>query len=99
MYGRRGMDQTMLILSAIVTTCTSISSPRTSAFRRRHSSTKKTGEVFPGTPEIRKGYMYANDQPGFGIDIDEKAAAKYPYKTDFESRGNDRLLDGTIVRP
>jgi hypothetical protein len=60
---------------------------------------EKTGEVFPGTPEIRKGYMYANDQPGFGIDIDEKAAAKYPYKTDFEGRGNDRLLDGTIVRP
>jgi hypothetical protein len=43
--------------------------------------------------------MYANDQPGFGIDIDEKAVAKYPYKTDFEGRGNDRLLDGTIVRP
>jgi mannonate dehydratase len=55
--------------------------------------------VFTGTPEIRKGYMYANDQPGFGIDIDEKAAAKYPYKTDFESRGNDRMLDGSIVRP
>jgi mannonate dehydratase len=60
---------------------------------------EKTREVFPGTPDIRKGYMYANDQPGFGIDIDEKAAAKYPYKTDFEGRGNDRMLDGTIVRP
>jgi mannonate dehydratase len=60
---------------------------------------EKTREVFPGTPEIRKGYMYANDEPGFGIDIDEKAAAKYPYKTDFEGRGNDRMLDGTIVRP
>jgi mannonate dehydratase len=58
-----------------------------------------TREVFPGTPEIRKGYIYSNDQPGFGIDIDEKAAAKYPYKTDFEGRGNDRMLDGTIVRP
>jgi mannonate dehydratase len=58
-----------------------------------------TREVFPGTPAIRKGYIYSNDQPGFGIDIDEKAAAKYPYKTDFESRGNDRMLDGTIVRP
>ena len=60
---------------------------------------EKTREVFPGTPEIRKGYMYANDQPGWGIDIDEKAAAKYPYKTPFETRGNDRMLDGTIVRP
>ena len=60
---------------------------------------EKTREVFPGTPEIRKGYIYSNDQPGFGIDIDEKAAAKYPYKTDFQDRGNDRMLDGTIVRP
>lgn len=58
-----------------------------------------TREVFPGAPEIRKGYMYANDQPGWGIDIDEKAAARYPYKTDFESRGNQRFLDGTISRP
>ncbi len=60
---------------------------------------EKTREVFPGAPEIRKGYMYANDQPGWGIDIDERAAAKYPYKTPFETRGNDRMLDGTIVRP
>jgi mannonate dehydratase len=55
--------------------------------------------VFPGTPEIRKGYIYSNDKPGFGIDIDEKAAARYPYTKDFEDRGNDRMLDGTIVRP
>jgi mannonate dehydratase len=60
---------------------------------------EKTREVFPGTPEIRKGYIYANDKPGFGIDIDEKAAARYPYTRDFEDRGNDRMLDGTIVRP
>jgi len=58
-----------------------------------------TREVFPGTPEIRKGYMYTNDQPGWGIDIDEKAAARYPYKVDFEGRGNDRTLDGGLVRP
>ena len=39
--------------------------------------------------------LYANDRPGWGIDIDEKAAAKYPYKGAEESRGNDRRLDGT----
>ena len=33
---------------------------------------EKTREVFPGTPEIRKGYIYSNDKPGFGIDIDKK---------------------------
>jgi mannonate dehydratase len=56
-------------------------------------------EVFPGTPEIAGGYMYANDKPGWGIDIDEKAAAKYPYKGAGHGRGNDRRMDGTIVRP
>jgi mannonate dehydratase len=56
-------------------------------------------EVFPGAPEIKGGYMYANDNAGFGIDIDEKAAAKFPYTAPGGSRGNDRRLDGTIVRP
>ena len=56
-------------------------------------------EVFPGTPEISKGYLYANDRPGLGIDINEAAAAKYPYKGPGDSRGNDRRMDGTIVRP
>lgn len=58
-----------------------------------------TREVFPGAPEIKGGYMYSNDKPGLGIDIDEAAAAKYPYRSPGGSRGNDRRLDGTIVRP
>lgn len=56
-------------------------------------------EVFPGAPEISRGYLYANDRPGLGIDIDEKAAARFPYRTPGGSRGNDRRLDGSIVRP
>jgi mannonate dehydratase len=56
-------------------------------------------EVFPGAPEIRGGYMYANDNPGLGIDIDEKLAARFPYTAPGGSRGNDRRLDGSIVRP
>ena len=51
-------------------------------------------EVFPGAPEIRNGYMYANDRPGFGIDIDERAAAKFPYKTP----GNNPQAAGAIGR-
>jgi mannonate dehydratase len=61
--------------------------------------TPEVREVFPGAPEISGGYMYSNDWPGLGIDIDEKVAAKFPYKNAGDSRGNDRLLDGTIVRP
>jgi mannonate dehydratase len=56
-------------------------------------------EVFPGAPEIKGGYMYSNDRPGLGIDIDEKAAARFPYQTPGGIRPSDRRLDGTIVRP
>ncbi|MFO0953752.1 MAG: enolase C-terminal domain-like protein [Isosphaeraceae bacterium] len=56
-------------------------------------------ELFPGTPEIKRGYMYSNDRPGLGIDIDEKLAAKYPYTSPGRNRGSDRRLDGTVVRP
>jgi mannonate dehydratase len=59
----------------------------------------KLREVFPGTPEIAGGYMYPNDKPGWGIDIDEKVAAKNPYQDAGHNRGNDRRMDGSIVRP
>ena len=38
----------------------------------------ETRAVFPGCPETKDGYLYANEAPGLGIDIDEKLAAKYP---------------------
>ena len=56
-------------------------------------------EVFPGAPEIRGGYMYSNDKPGLGIDLDEKAAARFAYTSPGGIRPSDRRLDGTIVRP
>jgi mannonate dehydratase len=56
-------------------------------------------EVFPGAPEIQGGYMYCNDKPGLGVDVNEQAAGRWPYRNAGDSRGNDRRLDGTIVRP
>lgn len=56
-------------------------------------------DLFPGAPEIKRGYMYANEKPGLGIDIDERVAAKFPYTSPGRNRGADRRLDGTIVRP
>ena len=56
-------------------------------------------EIFPGTPEIKRGYMYAKVQPGLGIDIDERVATRFPFTTPGRNRGTDRRLDGTIVRP
>ena len=54
--------------------------------------------VFPGCPEVRNGYLYANDQPGLGIDIDEEAAAKFPYQKYDDAWLWSRLPDGTSVR-
>ena len=56
-------------------------------------------EVFPGTPEVRDGYMYPNDGPGLGIDIDETKAARYPCQDEVIGWTQARLPDGTPVRP
>lgn len=54
-------------------------------------------EVFSGCPTMKNGYMYVNEVPGLGVDIDEKAAAKYPITT--KSNWQVRKEDGTIIRP
>lgn len=56
-------------------------------------------EMFPGLPVVRNGYLYPNDKPGLGIDIDEKLAAKYPCQDQVEFWTQTRLPDGTPVRP
>ena len=56
-------------------------------------------EIFPGLPEVRNGYMYPNDKPGLGIDIDEELAAKYPCKDSVEQWTQTRLPDGSPTRP
>ena len=67
--------------------------------QEQHVFSDTLRELFPGAPEIKKGYMYSNDKPGLGIDVDEKIAAKFPYTSPGRNRGTDRRLDGTIVRP
>ena len=56
-------------------------------------------EVFPGCPELKKGYVYPNDKPGLGIDIDEKLAAKFPCSEALPQWTNCRRPDGTLNRP
>jgi mannonate dehydratase len=55
--------------------------------------------MFPGTPEVRDGYMYPNESVGLGIDIDEKLAAKYPCQNSVEQWTQTRLPDGGPARP
>lgn len=56
-------------------------------------------QMFPGLPKIRDGYLYPNDQPGLGIDFDEKLAAQYPPHDILEEWTQARLPDGTPARP
>jgi len=56
-------------------------------------------EVFPGCPELRNGYVYLNDLPGIGVDINEELAAKYPCSEALPEWTMARLPDGTPVTP
>jgi mannonate dehydratase len=56
-------------------------------------------EVFPGSPELRDGYVFLNGKPGLGVDIDEKLAAKYPCQTGVTAWTQTRLPDGTLNTP
>ena len=56
-------------------------------------------DMFPGLPEVRKGYMYPNDAPGLGIDIDEALAAKYPPRDEIIHWTQTRAPDGSPMRP
>ena len=57
-------------------------------------------EVFSGYPEMKDGYAYVNEKPGWGVEVNEKAAAKYPFGS-FESPERKKLNGGwgIIRRP
>jgi mannonate dehydratase len=62
----------------------------------------ETREVFPGCPEVKNGYLYANEAPGLGIDVNEKLAAKFPFpagRTFDHSWGTTRSRNGAVIRP
>jgi mannonate dehydratase len=59
-------------------------------------------DVFPGHARLEGGYLYANDAPGLGLDIDE-AKARALLNPDLASRSylypEDRRRDGELVAP
>jgi mannonate dehydratase len=65
-----------------------------------------TKEVFSGCPELRSGYLYANEAPGWGIEVDEKAAARYPFGHGERGEREElnggwgviRRRDGTVIK-
>ncbi len=64
------------------------------------NNSEKLMAVFPGMPWVKNGYMYINEDPGLGIDVNEKEAAKYPLrKIQMNNWTQLRKNDGTPVRP
>ena len=65
-----------------------------------------TREVFSGVPEFKDGYLYATEKPGWGIEVNEKAAAKYPFGQNERGErgqlnggwGEVRKADGQIIK-
>jgi mannonate dehydratase len=56
--------------------------------------TAETDAVFPHAYTFSKGMLHPGEAPGHGVDIDEKLAAKYPYKPAYLPV--NRLEDGTL---
>ena len=56
-------------------------------------------EVFPGLPEFKDGYVYANDKPGLGVDLNEKEAEKYPCENTVTTWTQTRRRDGALQTP
>jgi mannonate dehydratase len=58
----------------------------------RHSA--ETDAVFPHAYSFKDGYLLPGEGPGHGVELDEKLAAKYPYRP--ASLPVSRLEDGTM---
>jgi mannonate dehydratase len=57
-------------------------------------------EIFPGCPTLENGYMYVNEVPGLGVDVNEELALKYPLPAENNYYWTQvRRHDGTIIRP
>jgi len=62
----------------------------------------RTQEIFHGCPVMKDGYLWVNENPGWGIEIDEKAAARYPFTPGRNNLNGGwgvlRKLDGTVIK-
>ncbi|MCC7175365.1 MAG: starvation-sensing protein RspA [Bryobacterales bacterium] len=75
-------------------------------FQEGGNITGVLAEMFKGCATFKDGYLFASDLPGWGIEVDEKLAAKYPFRDTGEGPrrglnggwGDVRLRDGTVVK-
>jgi mannonate dehydratase len=70
-----------------------------SPFNQNHQA------IFKGCPVMKNGYLYPNESPGWGIEVDETLAAKFPFGRENGERGRlnggwgeIRKRDGTVIK-
>jgi mannonate dehydratase len=70
-------------------------------YQESHEYNEATQEVFPGTPVVRDGYLHPSTAPGWGVDIDEKAAAAHPPTKFLHERWSSQVRrpDGGLEPP
>jgi mannonate dehydratase len=63
---------------------------------------ERTRAIFHGCPEMKDGYLWVNETPGWGIEVDEKEALKSPFTPGRNGLnggwGEIRRLDGTVIK-
>ena len=59
---------------------------------------ERVQEIFEGCAQIRDGFVWANDRPGWGIEVNLEAAKKYPTDSKQPRWLRARLPDGTSVK-
>jgi mannonate dehydratase len=61
---------------------------------------ERTQTIFQGCPVMKDGYLWVSEKPGWGIEIDEKEAAKAPFVASPLNGGwgEIRLPDGTVIK-
>lgn len=66
-----------------------------------HEYADAVHEVFPGTLVAHRGWLIPNEAPGFGIELDERAAARYPAELSLHDAwaAGVRGRDGGLVFP
>ncbi|WP_236655211.1 enolase C-terminal domain-like protein [Streptacidiphilus carbonis] len=70
-------------------------------YQESHTYNEATHEVFPGTPVVRDGYLTPSELPGWGVELDEKAALRHPPVKFLHERWSTRVRrpDGGLEAP
>lgn len=71
-------------------------------YQEGHDYPEHVKEIFPGCPEVRNGYLWPSSAPGWGIDLDETVASRYPPEGTSEFvtwAGGNRRDDGALQAP